>query len=540
MHILVLDRLADDGLQKLQSEQGLRVTVSLGLAGEALRAALADADIAICRSGVTIDPLALEGNDRLKAIIRAGVGTDNIDKQAATRRGIIVMNTPAANTISTAEHTMALMLGMSRNLAAANQSLCDGKWDRKSFVGTQLHGKTLGIIGLGRIGREVTVRAQAFGMRVVGFDAFLSTERARELNVELADSVEDLLPQVDFLTVHTPLTAETQHLLNQKTVALMKDGARVVNCARGGIYEEATLEAALESGKLAGAALDVYEEEPCTDSKLFNRSNTLCTPHLGASTEEAQAQVSIEAVDQAINFFRTGEIRHAVNAAALDPQTIATLSGQLNMIYRLGMLLSQWNSGCPSECRVRFQGDIASKDTRLLSAAFCAGLLEHAMDEPVNIINAELLMADRGIHASVETSHEPGAFSSSVHATLTTGASTFSAAGTLFGNNMPRLIMLDQFRLEAFLDGIMLLFRHNDVPGIIGKVGTIFGDAGVNIAQMAVGRAGDAGGPAVGILNLDSLPDTSALETVEKVDGIEAVKVIQLPPADQLPRWLPG
>jgi D-3-phosphoglycerate dehydrogenase len=539
--VLVLDKLADEGLARLESESSIDVEVNLGLSGDALRDALANADVAICRSGVSIDAAALENNTRLKAIIRAGVGTDNIDKPAATRRGIIVMNTPAANTISTAEHTMALLLGLSRNLARASASLREGKWDRKAHVGTQLHGKTLGIIGLGRIGREVASRAIAFGMQVVGFDSFLAPEKARELGIEPVDSLEELLPQVDFLSVHTPLTPETRNLLNETTLELMRPGARIINCARGGIYEESAVIRALSSGKLAGAAFDVYENEPCTDSPLFSSDRTLCTPHLGASTEEAQTQVSVEAVELALNFLKAGEIQHAVNAVTLDAQTLKGMRGYLNLTYRLGLLLAQLQEGRHDRCRVRFRGDIAAKDTRLLQAAFCAGLIERAMDESVNIVNAEMLLSERGIEHSSEANPEQGAFRSSVSATVESaeGQET-TAAVTLFGNNMPRLIQIDDFRLEAFLDGVMLVFNHQDIPGIVGSIGTILGNQKINIAQMAVGRAGDRqGGSAVGILNLDSKPDAETLSLIGLIEGMDTVRVVELPVASQLPAWLP-
>lgn len=540
--VVILDRLAEEGLTRLKAEPGVELIERIGLTGYDLREALAEADVAICRSGVNIDKAALEGNRRLRAIIRAGVGTDNIDSDAATRCGIIVMNTPAANTISTAEHTMALLLGLARNLVPACESLKQGKWDRKSFVGTQLHGKTLGIVGLGRIGREVASRAIAFGMRVVGLDAYLSHDKARELGIEPVNHLHELLPQVDFLTVHTPLTPETQGLICQETLDRLRPGARLINCARGGIYHEGTLEQGLRTGRIAGVALDVYESEPCTNSPLFQLDGTLCTPHLGASTEEAQAAVSSEAVDLAINFLRTGEIRHAVNAASLDPQTVRGLRGYLDMMFRLGSLLAQWHDGRPARCTVKFRGEISSKDTRLLHAAFCAGFLEHAMDQPANIVNAEVLLAECGIQTAIESSAEPVSFSSSVVATVTTSEGRdFTAAGTIFGNDMPRLIMLNDFRLEAFLDGFLLLFQHRDVPGIIGSVGTILGDARVNIAQMAVGRSGsEQGGPAVGVLNLDSLPDAATLKRVGQVAGVESVRIVKLPAMHQLPRWLPA
>jgi D-3-phosphoglycerate dehydrogenase len=293
--IIVLDTLSPDGLALLDAAaaSGITYEVSTGLSGDALRQALASHDGAICRSGVKITADALAGNHRLKAIVRAGVGTDNIDKDAATRQGIVVMNTPAGNTVSTAEHAFALILALSRNVAAADASLRDHRWDRNKFMGVQLAGKTLGIVGLGRIGQAVAKRARAFDMRVIGYDPFLSPERAAELGIELFETVRAMLPEVDYLTVHTPLTEETRHLVGRPELALLKRGVRLVNCARGGIYDEQALVEGLQSGVIGGVALDVFEKEPCTESPLFSMPNVLVTPHLGASTEEAQSQVAV-------------------------------------------------------------------------------------------------------------------------------------------------------------------------------------------------------------------------------------------------------
>jgi D-3-phosphoglycerate dehydrogenase len=542
MHkVIVLDNLAPEGLQLLQDTEGIEVEVRTGLKGADLNQALTEADAAICRSGVTLDADALADNRRLKAIVRAGVGTDNIDKLAATRLGIVVMNTPSGNTISTAEHAFALMLGLARNLAPAHESLRQGRWDRKAYMGSQLDGKTLGIVGLGRIGREVAQRALAFGMKVIGFDPFLSDEKAHQLNIEPVAKVRDMLPRVDFLTVHTPLTEETRGLISVAELELLKPGARLINCARGGIYDEAALAQGLESGKLGGVALDVYEHEPCTDSPLFQLPQALCTPHLGASTEEAQKEVALEAVQLVVNYLTTGEVRHAVNTASLDPQTLATLRGYLDVARRLGLLLAQWHDGQPHKCTLTYRGEVASKDTRLLTSAFCAGLLEQSLDEEVNVVNAELLMKERGIEVAEQTTSEPGPFSSSIKASLESTATRHTATGTLFGNDMPRLIMLDEYRLEAYLDGVMLLFRHRDVPGIIGKVGTTFGSHNINIGQMSVGRADQApGGSAVGVLNLDTQPNDEAIAAVTDHVEVDNAAVITLPPAGQLPVWLQG
>ncbi|MFN7840167.1 MAG: phosphoglycerate dehydrogenase, partial [Pirellula sp.] len=443
--ILVLDPIAQEGFDLLNAESDFEYEVRTGLKGEELRKSLNEFDGAIVRSGVKITAESLEGNKRLRAIVRAGVGTDNIDKVAATRLGIVVMNTPAGNTLSTAEHTFALMLALSRSIAPAYQSLCDGKWDRKSFMGTQLADKVLGVIGMGRIGREVSTRAIAFGMRVLAYDPFLSDEQANKIGVEKVNVVQDLLPRVDYLTVHTPLTDETKYLVNTKQLGLLKKGIRLVNCARGGIYEEAALIEGLNQGIIGGVALDVFEEEPCTNSPLFKMPGVICTPHLGASTEEAQTQVAIEGIQLLINFFKTGEIRHAVNVAALDPKTLDSLRGYLDAVYRLGMLMSQWHEGSISACQLNYRGEVADKDTKLLTAAFCAGLMERAMPEEVNIINAEMLLRERSIDLTENKTRELGAFSSSITAEVSGGGNKVKAGVTVFGNNMPRLISINDY-----------------------------------------------------------------------------------------------
>ena len=537
--ILVLDPIAQEGFDLLNAEPEFEYEVRTGLKGEELRKSLNEFDGAIVRSGVKITAESLEGNKRLRAIVRAGVGTDNIDKVAATRLGIVVMNTPAGNTLSTAEHTFALMLALSRSIAPAYQSLCDGKWDRKSFMGTQLADKVLGVIGMGRIGREVSTRAIACGMRVLAYDPFLSDEQASKIGVEKVNVVQDLLPRVDYLTVHTPLTDETKYLVNTKQLGLLKKGIRLVNCARGGIYEEAALIEGLNQGIIGGVALDVFEEEPCTNSPLFKMPGVICTPHLGASTEEAQTQVAIEGIQLLINFFKTGEIRHAVNVAALDPKTLDSLRGYLDAVYRLGMLMSQWHEGSISACQLNYRGEVADKDTKLLTAAFCAGLMERAMPEEVNIINAEMLLRERSIDLTENKTRELGAFSSSITAEVSGGGNKVKAGVTVFGNNMPRLISINDYRLEAYLDGHLLFFTHTDVPGIIGRVGTVFGQHQVNIGQMSVGRANQQpGGHAIGVLNLDGVPPRIALDQLMAIQSIEKIQMIELPVHGQLPEWL--
>jgi len=540
MHkVIVLDDLAQEGLDLLAAAKGFEYEVRTGLKGDALRDALNEFDGAICRSGVKLTPEVLDGNRRLKAVVRAGVGTDNIDKPAATRAGVVVMNTPAGNTLSTAEHAITLMLAMSRNIAPANQGLVEGRWDRKKYMGTQVAGKTLGIVGLGRIGLAVAKRAQALEMEVLGYDPFLSKERAKELGIEPVDTVDGMLPQIDYLTVHTPLTEETRNMIDLPQLEIIKPGLRLVNCARGGIFNEAALVEGLNSGKIAGVALDVYEEEPCTDSPLFGMPGVLCTPHLGASTEEAQTQVAVEAVGLLTDFLANGTIRHSVNVAPLDSKTMASLRGYLDVAYRLGVLMAGIQTGGAKSCKLLYRGEIASKDTKVLTAAFAAGLLQNALEDEVNLVNAEWMLKERGIELVTESCSEMGAFRSSMTAEVTTDQAQHRATGTVFGQSMPRLVALDGYRLEAYLDGWLLIFMHQDVPGIIGGVGTICGKHGVNIGQMAVGRAGDKpGGDAVGILNLDAEPTPEALKDIRQMDAISSAHAIRLPQAGELPAWL--
>ncbi|MFN9368793.1 MAG: phosphoglycerate dehydrogenase [Planctomycetia bacterium] len=536
--IIVLDTLSPDGLALLDAaaSAGITYEVATGLAGDALREALARHDGAICRSGVKIGAAALAGNHRLRAIVRAGVGTDNIDKEAATRQGLVVMNTPAGNTLSTAEHAFALILGLSRNITAADASLRGQKWDRNKFMGVQLAGKTRGIVGLGRIGQAVAARAKAFDMQLMGFDPFLSPDRAAELGIEMHDSVRSMLPHVDYLTVHTPLTPETRHLVGHEELKILKRGVRLVNCARGGIYDEQALVEGLASGVIGGVALDVFEKEPCTDSPLFGMPGVLVTPHLGASTEEAQSQVAVEGVGLLVDFLTTGTVRHAVNSSAIDPAVLEGVRGFLDLAWRLGQLLAQLDDGPPRSCSIAYRGEIAARNTRLITAAFAAGLLEASIED-VNIVNAEMLLRERGIELVEQSRTDPGAFSSVVAVDLVSGDRVHRAAGTLFGRSMPRLVQLEGHRLEAYLDGVLLVFTHQDVPGIIGHVGTAFGRLGVNIGQMTVGRS-SPGGDAIGVLNLDQEPAPEAVAAVLGCPGIRSAKTVKLPPAGAVPVWL--
>jgi D-3-phosphoglycerate dehydrogenase / 2-oxoglutarate reductase len=432
-------------------------------------------------------------------------------------------------------------MALSRNLAPAYAGLIAGRWDRNLYMGTQLAGKTLGIIGLGRIGQAVAVRARALEMKIIGYDPFLSGARAKELGIETCGAAKELLPLVDYLTVHTPLTDETRGLVGREELKTMRKGVRLINCARGGIYDEAALVEGLKSGQVGGVALDVYESEPCTDSPLFSMPNVLCTPHLGASTEEAQTSVAVEGVGLLIDFLTKGEIRQAVNMSPLDEKTLQGLRGYLNLSYRLGLLLSQMDKSPPNVCKLSFEGEVASKDTRLLSAAFAAGLLENALETDVNLVNAEMLLRERGIELLEQRKSDVGDFTSLVKAEVVSDAKTSQAAGALFGKMKPKLVQKAGCDLEAGLEGTLLIFTHRDAPGVIGKVGTLCGRHGVNIAGMAVGREVDEpGGNAVGVLSLDSQPSAAAIAELLQIQDVKCAWVVNLPPAEKMPSWMGG
>jgi D-3-phosphoglycerate dehydrogenase len=524
----------------LKAEPGIEVAVRTELAKDVagLKAALGEADALIVRSGTQVTAEILDGQTRLKAIARAGVGVDNIDVAAATRQGIVVMNTPGGNTVSTAEHALALMLALSRNVAKADASLKGGKWDRTKFTGTQLEGKTLGIVGLGRVGQAVARRALGFEMRVVGFDPFLSAERAAELGIESVPHLHELWPQCDYITLHTPLTPETRNVVNAEAMAAMRPGVRIINCARGGLIDEAALIAALDSGKVAGAAIDVFEPEPPpTDLPILHHKNVLVTPHLGASTEEAQVAVAVEAARLLIDFLNRGQVRFAVNMANLQKSEIEELKHSLDLARRLGMLHAQMDRGIIQSATLRYRGDVAHKNTRLITASFAAGWLETALGGQVNLVNAESRLKERGISLTEETSTEAGDFGSMIQAEVVTDRKTYVAAGTIFGKQFLRLVRLGNFYLDAHLDGNLLIFSHYDRPGLIGKIGSIFGAKGINIAQMNVGRK-QPGGEAIGVVNLDAFPDEAAVKEVEAQPDVTSVSVIRLPEPGALPSWL--
>jgi D-3-phosphoglycerate dehydrogenase len=504
----------------------------------ALRQALGDADGIVIRSGTQLTAEVLEGQSRLKAIVRAGVGVDNIDVAAATRRGIVVMNTPGGNTVSTAEHTIALLLALARNVAQADVSLKSGKWERTKFTGTQLEGKTLGVIGLGRVGLAVAKRAQGFGLTVLGFDPFLSADKALAHGVTSVARLHDLWGRCDFITLHTPMTAETRKLIGARELALMKPTVRIINCARGGLIDEKALLEALDAGKVAGAAIDVFDTEPPpADHPLVRHPLVLVTPHLGASTEEAQVSVAVEAARLLRDFLARGQVRFSVNMPTLDRAEIEDVRLYLDLAWRLGLLHAQMGRGTLKSARLTYRGEVAQKNTKLVTASFAAGLMDAALEEQVNLVNAVALARERGIEIEERTAEAPGDFGTVIQTQVTTERKTYLATGTLFGKQFLRLVRLGSYLLDAHIDGTLLIFTHMDRPGLIGFIGRTLGDEGVNIAQMNVGRQ-DQGGEAIGVVNVDSVPSPQALETVRQHPHILSLSVIKLPSMGEQPRWL--
>ncbi|VTS04556.1 phosphoglycerate dehydrogenase [Tuwongella immobilis] len=536
--VLIADKLDPNGVKMLEAA-GIEIDNRQKLKGDDLIQALQAADGVIVRSDTKITADLLESPGKLRAIVRAGVGVDTIDVSAATRKGIVVMNTPGGNTISAAEHTIALMMSLSRLIPAADASMKAGKWERGKFLGTQVAGKTIGVIGLGRIGLEVARRAIGLDMKVVGFDPLLTPERAAEQGIESVPTIHQMLPRCDFLSIHIPLNDQTRNLISARELAMMPKTARLLNVARGGIIDEVALSEALKNGVVAGAALDVFEVEPIpTDSPLLKAPNVVLTPHLGASTYEAQDAVAREAAQLLINFLTKGEVQFAVNMAAVDRTEMDELRQYVDLARRLGMLHSQMATSPIQHASILYRGDLArNKGTRLLTAAFTAGLLESGLAESVNIVNAELFARERGIQISESRNPKAGDFNNLMQVDVTTSdGKTLTVSGTLFGNQYLRLVQIGQFRMDSFLEGTMMLFTHRDIPGLIGYIGTIFGSYGVNIAQMTVGRS-QPGGEAIAAVNLDSQPPEEAIREVRNHAAISHIQIVRLPEAGVMPHW---
>lgn len=534
--VYLCDNMESEGLAILHKAD-LEIDNRPGLIGDELKKALQAADGAIVRS-TRITSELLEKPGKLRAIIRAGVGVDNIDVASATRRGVIVMNTPSGSTFSTCEQTWALIFAVMRHTAAADAVMHQGGWDRSKFVGAQLAGKTLGVIGLGRIGRKVAKRAQAMEMQVVGYDPIMTADRIKSWGFHHASDVQSVLKRADILTLHVPLLDETKNLIGANQLTMMKKGAWIINCARGGIVNEIALCEALQSGHLAGAGLDVFvEEPPPADHPLRKLPNVVLTPHLGASTTEAKKSVAIEAAQLMVDYLTGGQLDTAINLAPVDPEALLKLRPYLDAARRLGLLLAQLHHGAIEKVKLTFQGEIHSSGMSRLSAAFTIGLLETRLSEMLTPVNAVLLARERGI--DIVEVHDPsrGDFAALLTGQIETDKGIHTASATFFGNERLRLVQLDGLHFEGYLAGNLLVFTHRDMPGLIGYIGTVFGKHGVNIAQMAAGRKENED-LTIAVIHLDNLPSEEALAELRNYQHITSMHLIKLPPAGEVPAWL--
>jgi D-3-phosphoglycerate dehydrogenase len=525
--ILVSDPLHDDGVKILTDEKNFQVDVKPKLPPDELKKTIKGYDAIIVRSATKVTKDIIQAADKLRLIGRAGVGLDNVDVAAASKQGVMVVNAPAGNTVSTAEHTMSMIMALSRNVAQADSSMKSGKWDKKKFIGVELYGKTIGIVGLGRIGAEVAQRALSFEMKAIAFDPFLSSDQANKIGVELVD-FDTLVQRADVITVHTPLTDETRHLLGKDAFKKMKNGVRVVNCARGGIVDEQALAEALASGKVGGAALDVFEKEPLDpNSPLLKFSNIVLTPHLGASTEEAQVNVSIDIARTVRDALLNGAIRNAINVPSVEPELLKNIEPYLKLSEKLGALLTQLIEGHIKQVKIRYVGDIVNYDSKPVTIALVKGMLEPILQETVNYVNALVIARERGIKIIETKVSEIEDFAHLIWVEVTTEKMKGSVMGTLFTKVDPRIVKINGYYVDAVPSGHMLIITNKDVPGVVGSIGTILGAHKINIAGMTFGRQ-KKGGSALSILNVDTPVPKELLAKIKKAKNIYDIKAIKL------------
>ena len=534
--LLVADRLDPAVIDLARARDvDLRYAPELAADPAALCAAVADVEALAVRSAARVSAEVLAAAPNLRVIGRAGVGVDSIDVAAATARGIVVLNTPFGNTITTAEHTMAMMLALARHVPRADAALRSGRWQRAEFLGLELHGKVLGIIGCGHVGSEVAGRAQAFGMRVQVYDPFLTPERARSLAVLRVDDLEELLAAADIVSLHVPRTDETRNLLSRARIAAMKPGARLVNCARGGIVDEAALAEALASGALGGAAIDVFASEPVTRHPLFSLANTVVTPHLGASTAEAQAKVSRQIVADLCAFLCDGAIAHAVNVPSLDARAARQLRPWMAVAETLGAFVGQVTESSIRALEVVYAGEAGARGTGLLTAMVLAAVLRPVLGEGVNTVSAPAIARQRGMRVTESVTGARGAYGSHVELVVSTERQTRSIAGTVFSDGLPRIVRIKGVELEARPQPHMIYTTNTDEPGFIGAIGSALGDAGVNIATFALGRA-EPGGEAIALLGVDGRPADPVLARIRRLPMVRQVKAVRFPAAGDNPR----
>ncbi|OGC03659.1 phosphoglycerate dehydrogenase [candidate division WOR-1 bacterium RIFOXYA12_FULL_43_27] len=524
MKVLASDKIAEVGLKMLK-DAGIEADMKTGLPEDELVKIIGDYEGLVIRSDTKVTPKIIEAANKLKIIGRAGVGVDNVDLPSATKRGIIVVNSPEGNTIAAAEHTIAMLMSMSRYVPQACSKLKAGKWDKKSFKGIEVFGKTLGVLGLGKIGRHVASCAIGLGMKVAGYDPFISEEYAKSLGIELT-SLDALFAKADFITLHLPKNKETLNLINKDSIAKMKKGVRILNVARGGIINEKDLYDALKSGQVAAAAIDVFEKEPCEASPLFELDNVIVTPHLGASTEEAQVNVAIDVVEQIIEVLKGGIARSPVNIPSFKAEVLQKIQPFIPLAEKLGSLAGQLIQGGISKVEIAYSGEIAEFEVAPLTSAALKGMLEPLLGPTVNFVNAQFIAKERKVEVTEKKQKEVKNFASLIVIKIVTDKATHEVGGTVFGKNDFKLVNLDGFSIDASPVGYLLVLGNIDRPGMIGKVGSLLGKHNINIASMDVGRQ-KVGEKAVMVLNIDNPVAEEALNELKKIDGIFDARLIK-------------
>ncbi len=515
--VLISDKM-DPNAAKIFEERGCDVDVITGETPEQLIARIGEYDGLAIRSSTKVTKAILDAAKNLKVIGRAGIGVDNVDIPAASAQGVVVMNTPFGNSITTAEHAIAMIFALARQIPEANAQTQAGKWPKNDFMGVEVTGKTLGLIGAGNIGGIVASRALGLKMKVVAFDPFLSPERAVELGVEKVE-LDELLARADFITLHTPLTDQTRNILSRENLAKTKKGVRIVNCARGGLIDEAALKDALDSGHVAGAALDVFQTEPAKESPLFGTPNFICTPHLGASTNEAQVNVALQVAEQMADYLVNGGVTNALNVPSLSAEEAPKLKPYMALAERLGSLVGQLTTGAIPRISIHVEGAAAELNIKPMVAAVLAGFLRTQSDT-VNMVNAPFLAKERGVEVREVKSEKEGDYHTLLRVSVKTEAGERSVAGTLFSNSEPRLIELFGIKVEAELDGNMMYIVNEDAPGFIGRIGTLLGENGINIGTFNLGRR-EAGGEAVLLLSVDDPVTAEVVEAAKAVPGVK-------------------
>jgi len=525
MKIVIAEKVAANAVQLLKEEPDWTVVTADQLNGN-LAGALPDADALIVRSAVQVNADVLRNAGKLRVIGRAGVGVDNIDLDAATKAGIAVMNTPGANAVAVAEHTLALMLAMARFIPRADATTRAGKWEKKSLQGTELRGKTLGIIGLGRIGMEVAKRARAFEMKIIAHDPFVSAPVARELEIQLAD-LDQVYAAADYLSFHVGLTPQTAGMINEQTIKKMKKGVRIVNCARGELVDEAALAAALQSKHVAGAALDVFTEEPPKNSPLLGLENVLMTPHIAGSTNEAQDAVGVQIASQVREYLKRGVIQNAVNMPSIDHQQYTLMRPYMLLAEKLGGFLANVASsqGSIQEISLKYSGRLTEWQTELIRNAAIQGVLNQRAAEHANVVNAAAIAQERGIQVRENKKEKSSAAGDVISLSLKTSAEERQVRGSVMRGNSLRLVGVDDFDVEVPLEGNLIYMRNRDVPGVVGKIGTLLGRHAVNIANFALGRSGQE---AIAVVQVDTPASEAAMEELRRVEEIKDVKSVRL------------